>query len=237
MGVPAGAGDLIAMRRRNAVFAVLAAWPALVVAAPAGATALPAAGPLVRDVVVRVAPSPTARRMVTLSQFRPDFRPTIVLAVGERGQGKAAWYRIRLAARPNGRLGWIAADAADLQAVSTRIVIHRSARSIEVWRGRVSLLHAAAAVGAPGMETPLGSFYVTARFWPSDSFYGPFALETSAYSRLSEWPGGGVVGIHGTSMPWLLGRAVSHGCVRVANTTALRLAQLVPLGTPISIVP
>lgn len=219
------------------MLAVLAASPLLVAAAPAGATALPAAGPLVRDVVVRVAPSPTARRVLTLSQFRPDFRPTIVLAVGERGQGKAGWYRIRLAARPNGRLGWIAADAADLRAVSTRIVIRRSARLIEVWRSGVTLLRAAAAVGAPGMETPLGSFYVTARFWPSDSFYGPFALETSAYSRLSEWPGGGVVGIHGTSMPWLLGRAVSHGCVRVANATALRLARLVPLGTPISIVP
>jgi lipoprotein-anchoring transpeptidase ErfK/SrfK len=225
------------MRRRNAALAVFAAWPALVAAAPASATALPAAGPLVRDVVVRAAPSPTARRVVTLSQFRPDFRPRIVLAVGERGEGKAAWYRIRLAARPNGRLGWIAADAADLHVVSTRIVIRRSARSIEIWRAKVRLLRAAVAVGAPGMETPLGSFYVTARFWPRDSFYGPFALETSAYSRLSEWPGGGVVGIHGTSMPWLLGRAVSHGCVRVANATALRLAQLVPLGTPISIVP
>jgi hypothetical protein len=215
---------------------MVAAWPALFAVAPAGATTLPAAGPLVRDVVVRAAPSPSARRMVTLSQFRPDFRPRIVLAVEARGQGDAAWYRIRLTSRPNGRLGWIAADAADLHAVSTRIVIRRSARSLEVWRGAVRLLRAAVAVGAPGMETPLGSFYVTARFWPTDSFYGPFALETSAYSRLSEWPGGGVVGIHGTSMPWLLGRAVSHGCVRVANATALRLAQLVPLGTPISIV-
>ena len=224
------------MRRRNAVLAAVAAWPVLLAAAPAGATPVPAAGPLVRDVVVRAAPSPTAPRVATLSQFRPDFRPTIVLAVGERGRGNAAWYRIRLASRPNGRLGWIAAGAADLHAVSTRIVIRRSARSLEIWRGHVRLLQAAVAVGAPGMETPLGSFYVTARFWPTDSFYGPFALETSAYSRLSEWPGGGVVGIHGTSMPWLLGRAVSHGCVRVANATARRLAQLVPLGTPISIV-
>jgi lipoprotein-anchoring transpeptidase ErfK/SrfK len=45
-----------------------------------------------------------------------------------------------------------------------------------------------------------------------------------------------VVGIHGTSKPWLLGRAVSHGCVRVSNATALQLKRLAPLGTPISIV-
>jgi lipoprotein-anchoring transpeptidase ErfK/SrfK len=50
-----------------------------------------------------------------------------------------------------------------------------------------------------------------------------------------DWPGGGVVDIHGTSLPWLLGRAVSHGCVRVSNATALRLAALVPLGTPVEI--
>jgi lipoprotein-anchoring transpeptidase ErfK/SrfK len=53
---------------------------------------------------------------------------------------------------------------------------------------------------------------------------------------LTEWPGGGIVGIHGTSKPWLLGQAVSHGCVRVSNQTALALKRLAPVGTPISIV-
>ena len=45
--------------------------------------------------------------------------------------------------------------------------------------------------------------------------------------------GGGVVGIHGTSLPQLLGQAVSHGCVRVSNTTAAALRKLAPLGAPI----
>ena len=105
-----------------------------------------------------------------------------------------------------------------------------------MYRGTRRLLKAKVAIGAPGRETPLGNFYVTARFHPDDPFLGVFALETSAYSRLTEWPGGGVVGIHGTSKPWLLGQAVSHGCVRVSNATALALARLAPLGTPISIV-
>jgi lipoprotein-anchoring transpeptidase ErfK/SrfK len=98
------------------------------------------------------------------------------------------------------------------------------------------LLSAKVAVAAPGRETPLGEFYVTARFVPDDAFLGAFAFETSAYSRLTEWPGGGIVGIHGTSKPWLLGQAVSHGCVRVSNQTALALKRLAPVGTPISIV-
>ena len=45
-----------------------------------------------------------------------------------------------------------------------------------------------------------------------------------------------VVGIHGTNLPWLLGQAVSHGCVRVSNAVATRLRRLAPLGTPIDIV-
>ena len=86
------------------------------------------------------------------------------------------------------------------------------------------------------MPTPLGLFYVVAKYKPADTFLGSFAFETSAYSSLSEWPGGGIVGIHGTPLPWLLGQAVSHGCVRVANEAILKLKPLVPVGTPIRIV-
>jgi lipoprotein-anchoring transpeptidase ErfK/SrfK len=86
------------------------------------------------------------------------------------------------------------------------------------------------------METPLGRFYVVAKFHPTAPILGAFGFETSAYSKLSEWPGGGVVGIHGTNTPSLLGQAVSHGCVRVANEAILQLKDLVPVGTPIRIV-
>ena len=70
-----------------------------------------------------------------------------------------------------------------------------------------------------------------------DPFFGPFVLVTSAYSKLSDWPGGGLVGIHGTSLPGLLGQAVSHGCVRVANPVASALQRLAPLGTPVDFLP
>jgi lipoprotein-anchoring transpeptidase ErfK/SrfK len=92
------------------------------------------------------------------------------------------------------------------------------------------------AVGRPGAETPLGrDFYVLSAFVPTDPFFGSFALETSAYARVTDWPTN-VVGIHGTSLPQLLGQAVSHGCIRVANDAAVRLRRLAPLGTPIDIV-
>ena len=115
-------------------------------------------------------------------------------------------------------------------------MIDRSERTLELRSGRRVLLRTRVAVGAPGMETPLGRFYVQAKFRPTAPVLGAFGFETSAYSKLSEWPGGGIVGIHGTNTPELLGQAVSHGCVRVANEAILRLRDLVPVGTPIEIV-
>ena len=68
-------------------------------------------------------------------------------------------------------------------------------------------------------------------------FYGVFVLVTSAYAKLSDWPGGGLAGIHGTNQPSLLGQAVSHGCVRVSNRIASALERLAPLGTPVDLLP
>lgn len=202
------------------------------------AVALPAAGSLAVDsVAARAEPAPLSKRVRVLHQFRKDFRWQVVLAVGaKRGVDGRLWYRLNLPMRPNGSYGWVPARAVDLHPVRNRIVVDRARRQLAVLRGGTVLLRTTVAVGAPGMETPAGNFYVQARFVPDNSFLGVFALETSAYSRLSEWPGGGVVGIHGTSRPDLLGQAVSHGCIRVSNAAAAELRRLAPLGTPISVV-
>jgi lipoprotein-anchoring transpeptidase ErfK/SrfK len=196
-------------------------------------------GELNRDVVVRAAPRRDARRVTILRQFRPDYRPQVVLALSQRGDpetGEPSWYRISVPGRPNGRTGWIPAEAADLRPVRELIHIDLSARTLELWsKGRL-VMKTRVAVGRPGMETPRGLYYVTWTLVPRAPVLGRFAFETSAYSKLSEWPGGGIVGIHGTYEPHLLGQAVSHGCVRVANRDILRLRARVGLGTPIRIV-
>ena len=198
----------------------------------------PAAGEIVvRNAVVRAAPSQRAKRIAVLHDLRKDFRPQIVLALELRAdRAGALWYRIGVPGRPNGRSGWIRSTQASLRPTVAEIVVDRGARTLELRRGGKVQLRTKVAVGARGMETPLGLYYITSRFVPKDSFFGSYALETSAYSKLSEWPGGGVVGIHGTSRPDLLGRAVSHGCVRVSNSAALVLKRLAPVGTPIRIV-
>ena len=118
--------------------------------------------------------------------------------------------------RPNGAAWPGAAATVDVHPVTCASSCAGAARRLERFRGHSLLYRTTVAVGRPGMETPLGRFYVQAAFRPEDSFLGSFAFETSAYSRLTDWPGGGIVGIHGTSAPSLLGEAVSHGCVRMS---------------------
>jgi lipoprotein-anchoring transpeptidase ErfK/SrfK len=211
------------------------ATPQSPAAATRAETVFPAAGELqVDSIAVRTRPSATAPLIKVMHQFRSDYRLQEIFATGVRlGNDGKPWYRISVPMRPNGTTGWIPAASVSLSPTVSLIVVHRTSRTIDVyWHGRHAL-HASVAVGAPGRETPLGHYYVQARFVPDDSFLGVFAVETSAYSKLTEWPGGGVVGIHGTSMPQLLGQAVSHGCVRVSNQTAAVLRRFAPLGTPI----
>jgi lipoprotein-anchoring transpeptidase ErfK/SrfK len=41
--------------------------------------------------------------------------------------------------------------------------------------------------------------------------------------------------LHGTNQPESVGRAVSHGCVRLRNEDIARLYAMVPVGTPVYI--
>jgi hypothetical protein len=41
--------------------------------------------------------------------------------------------------------------------------------------------------------------------------------------------------IHGTNQPQTVGRAVSHGCVRMRNPDIAELYAMVPVGTPVYI--
>jgi len=201
-------------------------------------TKFPAAGELTgKRVSVRNKPALSGKVIKIMKYFRPDFRVQEILAVKSvKDAHDSWWYKISVPGRPNGRMGYIPADSVDLAPTVAQIIVHRGKRTIDVYKHNKHVWHGKVAVGAPGMETPLGHYYVAATFVPyKDPFLGVYALETSAYSKLSDWPGGGVVGIHGTNAPYLLGKAVSHGCVRVSNTTAKKLKRYTPVGTPILI--
>ena len=193
-------------------------------------------------VPVYAKPRASSRRVTTLRQFRSDFRPQFVLALDVlKRAGKPTWYRVVYPGRPNGQTGWVRASSLELRPTKKRLVIYRGERRFEFWVGDRLVRAGKVAVGKRGAETPSGLFYVTWKFDPRIdpdwAILGNYAFETSAYSRLTDWPGGGIVGVHGTPWPELLGQAVSHGCVRLHNRDITFLRSRVPLGMPIKIVP
>lgn len=206
--------------------------------ANSAAAEYPKAGVILRGRLAAYArPSKSSPTIKVFPQFRSDFRPTTLLVLGEAKDAKGVrWLKLSMPMRPNGRIGWVQATAVQMHPVRRSIVIDLSSRKLRVLQKGKTRFATRVAIGHPGMETPTGSFYLTATFKPKEHFLGAFAFETSAYSKLSEWPGGGVVGLHGTSMPWLLGQAVSHGCVRMSNAAALVLKRLTRAGIPLKIV-
>jgi lipoprotein-anchoring transpeptidase ErfK/SrfK len=180
-------------------------------------------------------PSAAGRRIARLRYLTEDRKPEVYLVLKLRTDGTATWAKIRIPMRPNGRTGWVRRSAlGPLHTVRTRIIVNEGRlRATLYWGGR-AIWTSRIGVGKPSTPTPKGHFYVREKLADYASpFYGPVALGTSDYSRLSEWPHGGVVGIHGTSEPQLLPGRVSHGCIRVPNRAVVRLAALVPIGTPI----
>jgi hypothetical protein len=188
---------------------------------------------------VRVRPKSGARKVARLRYDTEDGFPEVYLVLGRyTGADGRQWLRIRVPMRPNGRTGYVRRNAlGGLHLVTTfldidkrrlRATLYRSGK--RVWRARVG-------VGKPGTGTPSGRFYIRERIRVRQrgSLYGPLAFGTSAYSRLTDWPGGGVVGIHGTNQPQLIPGRPSHGCVRIRNDDVRRLGKLMRIGTPIRI--
>jgi lipoprotein-anchoring transpeptidase ErfK/SrfK len=139
--------------------------------------------------------------------------------------------------RPNGRTGWMRRDALGMfHIVHTALGINREAMRATLYRDGKRIWTSPVGTGRPSMPTPAGHFYIRERLRGFGATYGPVAFGTSAYSVLSDWPGGGVVGIHGTDEPGLIPGHPSHGCVRVPNGAILALERLMPLGTPVRIV-
>jgi hypothetical protein len=167
----------------------------------------------------------------------PEVYVVLQSKLDEKGE---VWLEIRVPARPNGKTGWVREEQlSNLYTIRTHLTIDRGAMKATlrkkgkvIWTSRVG-------VGRPGLETPAGRFWIRERLsnLGGSPVYGPWAFGTSAYSdKLTDWPGGGVVGIHGTNQPELIPGRPSHGCVRVPNAKIRKLAKLMPIGTPVLIV-
>ena len=188
---------------------------------------------------IRRLPSQTARRVArihdrTEDRF-PEVYPVLRRFIDRDGH---TWLRIRIPMRPNGRTGWVSDSAlGPLYRVRTRLVVDRRRLRATLYRSGRRIWRSPIGIGSAGTPTPAGRFWIREKFRVEDpgGFYGPRAFGTGGYSRISDWPGGGVIGIHGTNAPYLIPGRPSHGCIRLPNHAIRRLYQLMPIGTPMHV--
>lgn len=223
------------------------AAPAVTAAAPAQRLrpAPPAGDP-------QEAPAPASRGRLTVHLTRPASlyaspggsivgrvaprttfdSPTVLPVVRRQG----SWLGVLTTELPNGRVGWIPANAA--------LVPYRTAYSVTASLGRREVVVRRAgrvvqrfqvAVGSPSTPTPTGRFAVTDKLLTQDpsSPYGCCILALNARQTRTPqgWGGGDRVAIHATNLPETIGTAASLGCMRAPTEAMRRAVRLVPLGT------
>lgn len=188
----------------------------------------------------RARPSSIARVVGRLRFLTTDDQAElyVALASAKLASGET-WIQVELPGRPNGQTGWVPSAAlGPLHVVRGFLLINRTTLRATLFRDGRAIIKVPIGVGKASTPTPAGHFYVLEKLTSlGDPFYGPLAIGTSAYApTLSEWPGGGVVGIHGTSEPQLIPGRPSHGCIRMRNGDVTRVWRVISLGTPIEIV-
>jgi hypothetical protein len=192
-----------------------------------------------RDVSARAVPSSRAPLVARLARRTSDGTTNAVLVLGRaRDDAGRLWLRVRLPILPNGSTGWLPRSGLGVYGVvNTRLVVDLRGLTATLLRDSRPVFRAPIGVGQPEWPTPTGEFYIRSKLTRySSPFYGPLAFGTSARSAvLTDWPGGGFVGIHGTNAPKLLPGRVSHGCIRLRNEDILDLGRLMPVGTPLTI--
>jgi hypothetical protein len=194
--------------------------------------------PVLRPVTALRAPAADAAPIAPLELETPEGTTNIVLVVADRLRPNGLWVRVRLPVLPNNQTGWVPRSALGGYAfIHTHLVVDRSRLAATLFQDGRKVFKAPIGIGTPASPTPAGEFYIRDRLDGfGDPFYGPVAFGTSARSAvLTDWPGGGFIGVHGTNEPDLVPGRISHGCVRMRNADILKLSRRMPVGTPVTI--
>jgi hypothetical protein len=195
---------------------------------------------VLRKAIARKSPDPAAKAVARLRLKTQDGTDELV-AVLERRTDEAGrrWILVRLPILPNNSTGWLPENAlGKFHRVRTWLRIDTRRLQVKLIRSGRLVFRGRIGIGQRRWPTPKGDFYVRDRLqgFPPGSIYGAMAFGLNARSSvLTDWPGGGFVGIHGTNQPYLLPGRVSHGCIRMRNRDILRLARLMPVGTPVTV--
>jgi L,D-transpeptidase catalytic domain len=192
-----------------------------------------------RAVRARSAPERAAPVVASVGTRTPEGTDNTLLILDRAADRHGrVWVRARLPVLPAGTTGWLPREAiGGYRPVRTQLVVDLRRLRATLLRDGHRILRAPVAVGQPRWPTPRGRFYIRNKLVRyRSSFYGPLAFGTSARSTvLTDWPGGGFVGIHGTDRPAQVPGRISHGCIRMRNRDIVRLGRLMPVGTPLTI--
>jgi lipoprotein-anchoring transpeptidase ErfK/SrfK len=187
---------------------------------------------------VRAAPWAHSSIVGRIGLWTPENYPNLVTLLEQRTLKSGSWVHVRFPKLPNNTTGWVKRGAlGSFHALTTHLVVNRATTTLTLYKAGAVAFRTRVGVGQRRWPTPRGEFYITERLTGfHNAAYGPIAFGTSARSSvLTDWPGGGFVGIHGTDAPGLIPGHISHGCIRVRNAAILRLARMLPVGTPLSI--
>ena len=126
-----------------------------------------------------------------------------------------------------------------------RLVIRRKQRRVTVYRNEQKVKSYAIAIGKAGWETPKGTFKIQ-QMQRDPIWIHPFTGEKvpggdpeNPLGRfwIGFWTdGNNWIGFHGTPNPNSVGRAASHGCVRMYNQDIKELFAKVTLGTEVTVI-
>jgi len=191
------------------------------------------------DAPVRSAPSGGSRTIARLHAKTEMKSPEVYLMLSQQTDAKGRlWVRIRVPGQPNGRTGWVRrATLGDAHTTHTALLVDKHALRATIYKDGKPAWSAPVGIGTRSTPTPAGRFYVREliKMNPGNGAYGPYIYGTSGYAKLSEFPGGGIIGVHGTSAPGLIPGRPSHGCVRLRNADLIKLQKLLPIGAPVRI--
>jgi lipoprotein-anchoring transpeptidase ErfK/SrfK len=182
-------------------------------------------------------PSKTLPNPWLLNEEPDKMIPQVFLVEQQRKDG---WVKVLLAERPNGSSGWVRASDVQLVPNPYRLEVSLGDHKITAFQGTNKIYDGPVAIGAADTPTPPGKYYTRVLIQASDpnTVYGPFAYGLSAHSDvLTEFNGGDAeVGVHGNNDASVLGKSVTHGCIRMDNDEIVKLSKVLPLGTPVEIV-
>ena len=189
--------------------------------------------------VAKSKPGGKGRKVGKLHFNTEDGRPEVYLALQLYTDARGnEWVQTQLPGRPNGRTGWVPREGlGEFHLIHQQLVIDRRTLKVTLFKNGKTQFSARIGVGKSSTPTPGGQSWIREKLNGfGNAAYGPVAFGTGTYStKLTDWPGGGVVGIHGTNEPNLIPGRPSHGCVRLKNGDILRLARLMKPGTPLLI--